>query len=77
MPDKNELENLVQLISQRARRCLKRPGLLEQGLLSLDNVEVAPHVGWLTIETFSRSIDIAVKKSLAIRDGSTLLHRVI
>ena len=77
MPDKNELENLVQLISQRARRCLKRPGLLEQGLLSLDNVEVAPHVGWLTYETFSRSIDIAVKNSLAIRDGSTLLHRVI
>ena len=77
MPDKNELENLVQLISQRARRCLKRPGLLEQGLLSLDNVEVAPHVGWLTNETFSRSIDIAVKNSLAIRDGSTLLHRVI
>jgi phosphoglycerate dehydrogenase-like enzyme len=46
-------------------------------LLALDNVAVAPHVAWLTNETFSRSFDIAVRNSLAIRDGSTLLHRVI
>jgi hypothetical protein len=29
-PDKGELEELVQLISQRVRRCLERQGLLEQ-----------------------------------------------
>ena len=29
-PDKSELEDLVQLISQRAGRCLERLGLLEQ-----------------------------------------------
>ncbi len=29
-PDKRELENLVQLISQRVGRCLERQGLLEQ-----------------------------------------------
>ena len=29
-PDKKELENLVQLISQRVGRCLERQGLLEQ-----------------------------------------------
>ena len=29
-PDKSELEDLVQLISQRVGRCLERQGLLEQ-----------------------------------------------
>jgi hypothetical protein len=29
-PNKNELEELVQLISQRVGRCLERQGLLEQ-----------------------------------------------
>jgi len=29
-PDRSELENLVQLISQRVGRCLERQGLLEQ-----------------------------------------------
>ena len=29
-PDKGELEELVQLISQRVGRCLERQGLLEQ-----------------------------------------------
>ena len=55
----------------------QEPVSADNPLLSLDNVSVAPHVAWLTNETFSRSIDIAVKNSLAIRDGSTLLHRVI
>ena len=55
----------------------REPVPADNPLLSLDNVAVAPHVGWLTNETFSRSIDIAVKNSLAIRDSATLLHRVI
>jgi phosphoglycerate dehydrogenase-like enzyme len=55
----------------------QEPVSTDNPLLSLDNVSVAPHVAWLTNETFSRSIDIAVRNSLAIRDGSTLVHRVI
>jgi phosphoglycerate dehydrogenase-like enzyme len=55
----------------------QEPVRSDNPLLSLDNVSVAPHVAWLTNETFLRSIDIAVTNSLAIRDGSPLLHRVI
>ncbi len=33
-PDKDELEDLVQLISQRVGRSLERPGLLEQDAVS-------------------------------------------
>ena len=55
----------------------KEPVAADNPLLSLDNVSVAPHVAWLTNETFSRSIDIAVKNSLAIRDNSNLLHQII
>jgi len=55
----------------------REPVPADNPLLSLDNVAVAPHVAWLTNETFSRSIDIAVKNSLAVRDGSALVHRVI
>ncbi len=46
-------------------------------LLSLDNVSVAPHVAWLTNETFTRSIEIAVRNSLAVRDGAALVHQVV
>jgi phosphoglycerate dehydrogenase-like enzyme len=55
----------------------QEPVHADNPLLSLDNVSVAPHVAWLTNETFSRSIGLAVKNSLAIRDGSILAHRVI
>ena len=55
----------------------REPVSADNPLLSLDNVSVAPHVAWITNETFSRSIDIAVKNSLAIRDCSALAHRVI
>ena len=55
----------------------EEPAAADNPLLSLDNVSVAPHVAWLTNETFSRSVKIAVENSLAIRDKSALLHRVI
>jgi phosphoglycerate dehydrogenase-like enzyme len=55
----------------------QEPVSADNPLLSLDNVSVAPHVAWLTNETFSRSIAVAVKNCLAIRDGSSLTHRVI
>ena len=50
-------------------------------LLSLDNVIVAPHVGWLSTETWARSIRVAVANSLAIdgmdNNNAPLRFRVI
>jgi phosphoglycerate dehydrogenase-like enzyme len=46
-------------------------------LLSLDNVVVTPHVAWLTNETFTRSLDVAVRNSLAAMNKGELVHRVI
>ena len=55
----------------------QEPVPAENPLLSLENVAVSPHVAWLTNETFTRSLHIAVQNSLAIRDGGELVHRVI
>jgi phosphoglycerate dehydrogenase-like enzyme len=46
-------------------------------LLSLENVVVTPHVAWLTNETLSRCVDVAVRNSLAIMHGKELEHRVV
>ena len=54
----------------------EEPVPAENPLLALDNVAVAPHLAWLTPETFSRSIDIAVQNSLAVMAGVKLLHQV-
>ena len=50
-PDKSELEDLVQLISQRVGRCLERQGLLEQDsesawleLEPTDDTDAMPHL---------------------------------
>lgn len=45
-------------------------------LLSLDNVSVTPHIAWLTNETFTRSIGIAVENSLAVMKGEKLKFQV-
>ena len=45
-------------------------------LLQLPNVTVTPHVAWLTAETWQRSIGIATRNTLAVRDGTPLVHRV-
>lgn len=55
----------------------QEPVPADNPLLSLDQVAVAPHVAWLTNETFTRSIDIAVHNSLAVRDGAALVHQVV
>ncbi len=55
----------------------QEPVPAENPLLSLDNVVVSPHVAWLTNETFTRSLDIAVQNCLAIKNGGELVHRVI
>lgn len=45
-------------------------------LLSLDNVSVAPHIAWLTNETFARSISVAMDNTLAMKAGKTLSFQV-
>jgi len=46
-------------------------------LLSLENVVLAPHIGWLTPETFERSFAIASDNVRRLRDGRDLLNRVV
>ena len=55
----------------------REPVPADNPLLSLEQVAVAPHVAWLTNETFSRSVEIAVQNSLAVRDGAALVHQVV
>ena len=54
----------------------REPVAADNPLLALDNVSVAPHLAWLTRETFTRSLEIAARNSLAVRDGAPLAHRV-
>ena len=53
------------------------PVAADNPLLRLDNVMLMPHVAWLTPETLDRSLDIAVENMRRLRDGRTLLHRVV
>ncbi len=46
-------------------------------LLSFENVALAPHVAWLTPETFERSFAIAADNCRRLRDGQDLLNRVV
>ncbi|CAG0942567.1 D-3-phosphoglycerate dehydrogenase / 2-oxoglutarate reductase [Gammaproteobacteria bacterium] len=45
-------------------------------LLQLPNVAVSPHLAWLTLETWQRSIAVALHNVRAIRDRIPLAHRV-
>jgi phosphoglycerate dehydrogenase-like enzyme len=45
-------------------------------LFQLDNVIPAPHIAWLTNETFDRSLEVAVANTLAAVHGQPLRHRV-
>jgi len=46
-------------------------------LLALDNVAVSPHLAWLTAETLHRSLEVAARNTLAIRDEKPLLHQIV
>ena len=46
-------------------------------LLALENVILAPHIAWLTPETFERSFAIAAENCRRLRDGQDLLNRVV
>jgi len=55
----------------------EEPVAADNPLLALDNVVLAPHVAWLTPETFDRSLGIAVENSRRLKDGDALVHRVV
>ncbi len=46
-------------------------------LARLDNVVLAPHVAWLTPETWARSLGVALENVRRLGAGEPLLHRVI
>jgi len=46
-------------------------------LLTLRNVVVTPHIGWLTTGTFDRSFALAAENCRRLAVGETLLHRVV
>jgi phosphoglycerate dehydrogenase-like enzyme len=46
-------------------------------LLTLPNVVLTPHIAWLTIETFDRSLDLARENCRRIAIGEELLNRVV
>ncbi len=45
-------------------------------LLQLENVSVTPHLAWLTRETLTKSITVAIANCERLRDGKELLHCV-
>jgi phosphoglycerate dehydrogenase-like enzyme len=45
-------------------------------LLTLPNVVLTPHIGWLTAETFARSFSVAAENCRRLAAGEPLLHQV-
>lgn len=46
-------------------------------LFHLPNVVLTPHIAWLTAETLSRSLGVFQENCRRLRDGESLLHRVV
>ncbi|MCF6197274.1 MAG: hypothetical protein L3J50_11295 [Emcibacter sp.] len=55
----------------------QEPVNIDNILLTLDTVVKAPHVAWLTNETFERSIEIAVHNSVAAMGKKNFKYRVV
>ena len=53
------------------------PAVPDNPLLTLNNVVKAPHVAWLTNETFARSLKVAVYNSLAVSRNASYRHRIV
>ena len=56
---------------------VREPVAADNALLTMDNVVLAPHVAWLTPETFGRSLGIAAENCRRLAKGEALLHRVV
>jgi phosphoglycerate dehydrogenase-like enzyme len=55
----------------------REPVAVDEPLLQLDNVVVAPHLAWLTTGTLDRSLKVAVENCRRLQAGEPLLHRVV
>jgi phosphoglycerate dehydrogenase-like enzyme len=55
----------------------EEPISTDDPLLKLDNVTLAPHVSWLTLETLERSIAVAVENCQRLQNGKDLLNCVV
>lgn len=53
------------------------PLSLENKLLSLDNVVLAPHLGWLTKETLDRSVAVAAENCLHLVNNEPLQFQIV
>jgi phosphoglycerate dehydrogenase-like enzyme len=53
------------------------PANAEHPLFQLPNVVVTPHVAWFTGETLSRGLGVFAENCRRLREGQTLLHRVV
>jgi len=53
------------------------PATVEHPIFDLPNVVVTPHVAWLTSETLNRSLDVFADNCRRLRDGTSLLNRVV
>jgi phosphoglycerate dehydrogenase-like enzyme len=48
-----------------------------EAMFALDNVVLAPHVAWLTDQTWERSLKVALENCRRFAAGETLAHRVV
>jgi phosphoglycerate dehydrogenase-like enzyme len=55
----------------------QEPVAVNNPLLQLPNVSVAPHLAWLTTATLQRSLLVAVDNCHRLQAGEALLHRVV
>jgi phosphoglycerate dehydrogenase-like enzyme len=53
------------------------PVTVEHPIFDLPNVVVTPHVAWLTSETLNRSLGVFAENCRRLRDGTSLLNRVV
>lgn len=54
----------------------QEPTAANNPLFALENVVLAPHIGWLTSGTFARSFSIAAENCRRLTASEPLLHRV-